>query len=235
MRDTLASETCITFRSQLLETMLRLQGDRAELRDILMVQLESCTDQALLRQTVNNLLEHWPETRVQVRDILLEKWDSLQHCEDACVRLARPLSEHFVDDEDVVGPLVAKQLLDDRAGKWIQIRGPAVRLHRWHTSQTKELNGVHRARFRICDAVRSKMESSRDDRSAQAAVLYADREVVRRGLDPALLPSDYFHDDARLDYAYHCLTVNYRAVRFFDKVDWQALGFGAPQAGKSGE
>jgi len=38
------------------------------------------------------------------------------------------------------------------------------------------------------------------------------------------IPSDHNKDDCRLDYAYHCLTVNYRALRFFSPEDWKALG-----------
>lgn len=37
------------------------------------------------------------------------------------------------------------------------------------------------------------------------------------------VPSTHHQDDCRLDYAYHCLTVNYRALRFFDDADWNAL------------
>jgi hypothetical protein len=42
------------------------------------------------------------------------------------------------------------------------------------------------------------------------------------------IPSQYSMDDCRLDYAYHCLTVNYRALRFFSDEDWKALGVTPP-------
>ncbi len=37
------------------------------------------------------------------------------------------------------------------------------------------------------------------------------------------IPANFEMDDCRLDYAYHCLTVNYRALRFFDEADWKAV------------
>lgn len=44
------------------------------------------------------------------------------------------------------------------------------------------------------------------------------------------IPSVFSMDDCRLDYAYHCLTVNYRALRFFSDADWRAVGIEPPQA-----
>ena len=38
------------------------------------------------------------------------------------------------------------------------------------------------------------------------------------------IPSSFHQDDCRLDYAYHCLTVNYRALRYFKDEDYKALG-----------
>ncbi|RJO72739.1 MAG: hypothetical protein C4523_02775 [Myxococcales bacterium] len=43
------------------------------------------------------------------------------------------------------------------------------------------------------------------------------------------IPSHFNMDDCRLDYAYHCLTVNYRTLRFFTAEDWQTIGL-APYA-----
>lgn len=37
------------------------------------------------------------------------------------------------------------------------------------------------------------------------------------------IPSTFHKDDCRLDYAYHCLTVHYRILRFFDDKDWAAV------------
>ncbi len=37
------------------------------------------------------------------------------------------------------------------------------------------------------------------------------------------IPSNFHTDDCRLDFAYHCLTVNYRVLRFFDEADWKAI------------
>ncbi len=39
------------------------------------------------------------------------------------------------------------------------------------------------------------------------------------------IPSSMLKDDCRLDFAYHCLTVNYRILRWFDDGDYKALGF----------
>jgi len=37
------------------------------------------------------------------------------------------------------------------------------------------------------------------------------------------IPGTFHKDDCRLDYAYHCLTVNYRIIRFFEEEDWKSI------------
>ncbi len=43
------------------------------------------------------------------------------------------------------------------------------------------------------------------------------------------IPSNYFTDDCRLDFTYHCLTVNYRVLRWFTDEDYQAAGIRADE------
>ncbi len=40
------------------------------------------------------------------------------------------------------------------------------------------------------------------------------------------IPGDFFDDECRLDYVYHCLTVHYRALKHFTDEDFRALGVG---------
>ncbi len=37
------------------------------------------------------------------------------------------------------------------------------------------------------------------------------------------IPDNFHKDECRLDFAYHCLTVNYRLLRFFQPDDWEAV------------
>lgn len=45
--------------------------------------------------------------------------------------------------------------------------------------------------------------------------------------DPAkakgCIPSDFFGEDCRIDYVYHCMTTAYRELAHFDEADWQAV------------